>query len=399
MKSTVKMTDGLGVLSWRPYLYRMHMSQPLMIGSEVFRATKQRREHPLGIPRVSLTTDLCRLLGWVDDRNYIDSPRATKLDLADFHDLEYIDAVEASEKLGWIDPALAELYHIGVNGNSIFDGMFRRPATACGGGLLAANRLAGAGGAIFNIGGGQHHGRPDRASGFCYFNEPALTIRALLRFGVERVFYVDLDAHQGDGVQDAFLDEPRVYTLSVHEAGRWPMAKTASPGDLGTVEDSGPAHRNLPVSAGFNDTELELLMEVAVLPLIQDFRPNVIYFQGGCDSLADDPQSKLMLSNTALWRALAIVSDAAPGILVSGGGGYNPYAVGRCWAGYWATLNGFDIPASLPEPAQNLLGEITWTHRLGRHPERHWLCTVADNPRPGRLREETKDMLRKAIRQ
>ena len=140
-------------------------------------------------------------------------------------------------------------------------------------------------------------------------------------------------------------------------------------------------------------------MEVAVLPLIQDFRPNVIYFQGGCDSLADDPQSKLMLSNTALWRALGIVSDAAPGILVSGGGGYNHYAVGRCWAGYWATLNGFDIPATLPEPAQNLLGEITWTHRLGRHPERHWLCTVADHPRPGRLREETKDMLRKAISQ
>ena len=370
-----------------------------MIGSEVFRATTQGSGHPLGIPRVTLTMDLCRLLGWVDDVNFIDSPRATKNDLADFHDMEYIDAVDAAETSGHINPALAERYHIGVNGNPIFDGMYRRPATACGGGLLAAARLSHVGGAIYNIGGGQHHGRPNRASGFCYFNEPVLAIRSMLRRGVQRVFYIDLDAHQGDGVQDAFADEPRVFTLSVHEAGRWPMEKTAVSGDLGTVEDSGPAHRNLPVLAGFNDTELEYIMETAVLPLIQKFRPNVIYFQGGCDSLADDPQSKLLLSNTALWRALEMVRDSASGILVSGGGGYNPYAVGRCWAGNWAILNEFDIPAFLPDSAQRLLGGITWAHRLGRNPERHWLSTVADRPRPGRIREETKEMVRKALTQ
>ena len=108
-----------------------------MIGSEVFRTTTQSRGHPLGIPRVTLTVDLCRLLGWVDDANFIDSPCATKDDLADFHDMEYIDAVDAAETLGHIDPALGERYHIGVNGNPIFDGMYRRPATACGGGLLA----------------------------------------------------------------------------------------------------------------------------------------------------------------------------------------------------------------------------------------------------------------------
>ena len=71
-------------------------------------------------------------------------------------------------------------------------------------------------------------------------NEPALAIRSMLQRGVQRVFYIDLDAHQGDGVQDAFADEPRVFTLSVHEAGRWPMEKTALSGDLGTVEDSRP---------------------------------------------------------------------------------------------------------------------------------------------------------------
>lgn len=375
----------------------MRAAQPLFIGSEVFRATHRRRGHPLGIPRVALTMDICRAMGWLDDGNFIDSPRASKAELADFHTPAYIDAVDAAETLGRIDTALAERHHIGINGNPIFDGMYRRPATACGGGLLAAGHLAACGGVIYNIGGGQHHARPDRASGFCYFNEPVLTIRAMLRRGVGRVFYLDLDAHQGDGVQDAFADEARVFTLSVHETGRWPMARDFQPGDPGSAEDAGPAHRNLPVSAGFNDTELEFLMETAVLPLVQDFRPDVIYCQGGCDSLADDPQSGLMLSNTAIWRVIVMVQDICANVLVSGGGGYNPYAVGRCWSGVWATLNGLDIPERLPDLAEALLRGIDWPHRMGRDPQSHWFSTLADRPCPGPVREATKEIARKAL--
>ena len=376
----------------------MRAPRPQFIGSEVFRTTNQRRGHPLGIPRVTLAMDLCRTMGWLDAGNFIDSPRASKTDLADFHEVDYINAVDAAETLGRLDPVLAARHHIGINGNPIFDGMYRRPATACGGGLLAAERLASLGGVVYNIGGGQHHGRPDRASGFCYFNEPVLTIRALLRRGMARVFYLDLDAHQGDGVQDAFIAEPRVFTLSIHELDRWPMARGACAGDLGTVDDAGPGHANLPMTAGFNDTELEYLMETVVLPLIQEFRPDAIYCQGGCDSLADDPQSKLMLSNTALWRAIATVRDACPNLLVSGGGGYNPYTVGRCWSGIWATLNGLDIPERLPDAAETLLKDIDWPHRMGRNPQPHWLSTLADRPQAGPVRDATKETARKALK-
>jgi len=375
----------------------MPATKPLLIGSDVFRTTNQGRGHPLGIPRVTLTTDLCWAFGWLDEGNFIDSPRATKDQLADFHSRDYIDAVDAAEALGRIDAARAERHHIGVNGNPIFDGMFRRPATACGGGLLAAGQMSKGVRVIYNVGGGQHHGQPDRVSGFCYFNEPALTIRALLARGMVRVFYLDLDAHHGDGVQAAFIDDDRVFTLSIHEARRWPMARDGAAGSQGTIEDASVSHRNVPVSPGFNDTELEYLLETVVLPLIAAFQPDAVYLQGGCDALADDPQSKLELSNGAIWRAVDMVAAVSPRLLVSGGGGYNPYAVGRCWAGIWATMNKFQLPDRLPPKAEALMRGIRWHHRYGRDPAGHWLTTLVDRPNPGQLREQTKELARKAL--
>ncbi|MEK9723225.1 MAG: acetoin utilization protein AcuC [Rhodospirillaceae bacterium] len=369
----------------------------MFIGSEVFRTTNHGAGHPLGIPRVALTMDLCWALGWLDAGNFVDSPRADKAALADFHAPDYIDAVDAAEALGRVPPETAQRHHIGVNGNPVFDGMFRRPATACGGGLWAAARLAGSGGVFYNPGGGQHHGRPDRAAGFCYFNEPALTIRALLAGGVARVFYLDLDAHQGDGVQDAFIDDDRVFTLSIHEAGRWPMVRDAEPGARGTVADGGPAHRNLPLAAGATVSDLDYMVEAVVLPLLDAFAPGAVYIQAGCDSLADDPQSKLRFSNGALWWTVARVAAVTPNLLVSGGGGYNPYAVGRCWSGIWATLNGYEVPDRLPGSAEAVLRTVDWRHRLGRDPVAHWLTTLADRPNPGRILDDTKDTARKAL--
>src|SRR3546814_1226361 len=107
----------------------------------------------------------------------------------------------------------------------------------------------------------------DRASGFCYFNDPVLAILALLDGGLGRVFYLDVDAHHGDGVRDAFHDDARVFTLSIHEDGRWPMER---PGDVGRgigaggVDDrAGGAARNLPVPADRSEehtSELQSLM-------------------------------------------------------------------------------------------------------------------------------------------
>ena len=112
----------------------------------------------------------------------------------------------------------------------------------------------------------------------CYFNEPALTIRALLQGGIERVFYIDLDAHHGD-MQEALLGNlefSRAPYMNL-AVGRW---LELCPGRFWHCRRWRPAHRNLPVAAGFNDTEFDYLMDTVVFPLVQAFRPQVVYCRG-----------------------------------------------------------------------------------------------------------------------
>ena len=369
------------------------LSRPLFIGSEIYRHSTYGRKHPLAIPRVSTVIDLCRAMGWLPDAAYVDSPRAAPADLSRFHDPDYIRALIDAERDQTLDPDRRARFNIGKFENPIFGEIFRRPATASGACLLAADLLAGNDrGTIYSPAGGTHHGRPDRASGFCYLNDPVLGILRLLDRGLERVFYVDIDAHHGDGVQDAFANDDRVFTLSVHEEGRWPKT--------GPVDDrAGGLARNLPVPAGFNDCELRAIVDRVILPLGRAFEPEAVVLQCGADGLADDPMSRLDLSNRALWAVVPAITDLAPRRLVLGGGGYNPWSVGRCWAGVWATLNGLDpTAASLTPGAERVLRGLTWHRAQGRNPPDHWFTTLADAPRPGPVRPEVEAVIAAVLR-
>ena len=361
---------------------------PLFIGSEIYRRSSYGAGHPLAIPRVSTVIDLSRALGWLPDGQYLDSPVATPAELARFHDPDYVRAVVEAEATRSVSPERRRRYNIGRNGNPVFPEIFRRPATACGGSLLGAELIRD-GGTVYSPAGGTHHGRPDRASGFCYFNDPVLAILRLLDDGLSRVFYLDVDAHHGDGVQAAFAEDPRVLTVSLHEAGRWPMAQDGA-GEGSLHDRAGGWARNMPLPPDFHDDEMAFLLEEAVLPLAAGFAPEAVVLQGGCDALADDPQSKLMLSNRAIWRAVATVKELAPRLLVLGGGGYNPWAVARCWTGLWGLLNGWPPPERLPPEAEAVLRGITWRHRRGRTPPEAWFTTLADPPRGGLIRPEVR---------
>ena len=355
-------------------------ARPLFFGSEIFRHSSYGPKHPLAIPRVSTTIDLCRALGWLPDAVYVDSPVATPAALARFHEPAYIAALAEAEKTQRLPPEDRVRFNLGRLENPIFGEMFRRPATAAGASLLAAERLlaAHAGGrdaVIYNPAGGTHHGRAGQASGFCYFNDPVLAILRLLDGGLARVLYVDFDAHHGDGVEDAFAAEARVLTISVHEGGRWPHTGAAGDDTGGTV--------NLPVPRGFNDTELTALVEAVVVPRGRTFAPDAVVIQCGADALADDPLSKLALSNRALWAAVGATRGLAPLALVLGGGGYNPWSVARAWAGVWAVLNGFTVPERLPATAEAVLRAVRWQRAGGRNPPAHWFTTLADPPRTG----------------
>ncbi len=341
------------------------------------------RRHPLAIPRIPLLIDLLRLLGWLPDEVYLESPRATPAELARFHAPDYIAAVMQAEAEGGAPPEVRQRYNIGRAGNPIYPEMFRRPATACGASLLAARLLLQRGGIVHSPAGGTHHGLRDRASGFCYFNDAVLGILALLDGGLARVAYVDIDAHHGDGVEYALAGDPRVLVISVHELGRWPFTGTEPCSHDGRV-------RNFPVPPGMTDAEMALLLEAAILPLLGAFRPQAIVLQCGADALADDPLSRQMLSNNAHRAVAAALRQACQRLLVLGGGGYNPWAVVRCWAGVWAELNGIPLPDRLPPAAEALLRTVTWSRSQGRNPPAHWFTTLQDPPGGGGVRPEVR---------
>ena len=366
------------------------VTRPILIGSEIYRGSTYGAKHPLAIPRVSTTLDLIRALGWVDDAQYIDSPRATPDQLTRFHTPDYIAALMRAEAEGAVCAEARARHHIGAHGNPVYREVFRRPATGAGGTMLAAKLTLG-GGIVHVPGGGTHHGMPDRASGFCYLNDAVLGLLAWLDAGLTNILYLDIDAHHGDGVELAFHDDPRVFTVSVHEAGRWPHT--------GRAEDRAGGHaRNVPVPQGFNDSEMDWLLRHAVLPLIRHRRPQAIMLQCGADAIEEDPLSRLSVSNTGHGAVAAALLPLAPRLIVLGGGGYNPWSVARCWAGIWAVLNRLPIPPRLPPGAESVLRGLAWSRAAGRSPPEHWFTTLADLPRPGPVREEIRRLAALTLR-
>lgn len=361
------------------------MTAPRFIGSDIYRGSSYGARHPLSIPRVPTVIDLSRALGWLPDAQYITSPRAKPEALTAWHTPAYIAALQRAEAEGHVPPETRARHHLGTASNPVFSEMFRRPATAAGGSLLATDLLRD-GGAVYNPGGGTHHGMADRAGGFCYLNDPVLAIKALLAQGLTRIAYVDIDAHHCDGVATAFPGESRVLMISTHEARRWPFT--------GTLDDRAGGHAiNLPLPRETNDTGFAMALHEVILPAVQAMRPQAIVLQCGADAVTEDPLSRLSLSNTAHWATLAALRPLSPRLLVLGGGGYNPWTVARLWTGVWATLNDIDIPDHLPERARAILAALTWSRRPVQPPD-HLIDTLRDMPREGAIADDLRTAIR-----
>jgi acetoin utilization protein AcuC len=360
------------------------LTGPLLLGSEIYRGSSYGRWHPLRIPRVSTVLDLARALGWLPRHQYRTSPRAKPAALRIWHTADYVDALKRAEERGAVDEATRARHGIGTNSNPVFPEMYRRPATGAGASLLAGELLAD-GGVVHNPGGGTHHGMPDRAAGFCYLNDAVLGILSLRRAGARRIAYVDIDAHHMDGVEHAFATDPDTLLISTHEERRWPFT--------GALDDSGVGQVfNLPLPRGLNDTEFATARDRLILPAVERFAPDALVLQCGADALEEDPLSRLALSNNAHWSLLRALIDAAPRLLVLGGGGYNPWTVGRLWTGNWAILSGREMPERLPPDAEAVLRAIPFEgNSRGRNPPDRLFTTLVDAPRPGPVRAEVAD--------
>ena len=365
----------------------MTAAAPRMIAAEIYRRSTYGGWHPLRIARVSTVLDLSRALGWLPPEQYITSPRARPAALTAWHTPRYVAALQKAEDEGAVDEETRARHGLGTVSHPVFPEMFRRPATSAGASILAGELLRHPG-VIHSPAGGTHHGFPDRAAGFCYLNDPVLAILSLRASGLRRIAYVDIDAHHADGVEHAFADDTDVLFISVHEERRWPCTGALSDPGAGEVW-------NLPVPRGFNDSEMALVRDELILPRIAAFRPEAIVLQCGADAVEEDPLSRLALSNNAHWDVVAAIREMTDRLLVLGGGGYNPWSVGRLWTGVWAVLNGHEIPERLPPEGEAVLRGLAWQgHSKGTAPPGHWFTTLRDAPRGGAVRYEVRQRIK-----
>ncbi len=310
-------------------------------------------QHPLRPARVILTRQLIHDYGIVDGSRVVEAAArdATQEELLLVHTERYIDATARAghgERGPWTE------FGYGPGDNPIFPNMHEAGARVAGASLVAAEAvLSGRAEHAFNPAGGLHHAMPERASGFCVYDDPAIAIAWLLKTGVERVAYVDVDVHHGDGPQFIFYQEPRVLTISLHQTGRTLFPGTGFVDELGTGEARG-TKVNVPLPPYTADEEWFLAFESIVPPLVRRWEPDVLVTQLGCDTHYTDPLAQLGLT-TATYRRTAealhtLAHEAAHGRWVAtGGGGYQwARVVPRAWTIYFAEMSMVKIPDELP---------------------------------------------------
>ncbi|GEP39012.1 acetoin utilization protein AcuC [Nocardioides psychrotolerans] len=311
-------------------------------------------EHPMSPIRVDLTMRLAREVGVFDHHlRLVDAPVASDDLLATIHGAPLIEAVK---RMGHNPGPGEEHFGLGTDDNPVFLGMHEAAAHVVGASHEAFRQVwSGESLHSANITGGLHHAMRDRASGFCIYNDIAVGIQYLLDQGAERVAYVDVDVHHGDGVEKIFWDDPRVLTISLHETGQMLFPGTGFPVDLGGPDAEGTAV-NVALPPGTSDAGWLRAFHAVVPPLLREFDPDVLVTQHGCDSHADDPLAHLMLSvdgQRAAYLALhELAHEVADGKwVVTGGGGYALVeVVPRAWSHLLSIVGGRPLDPLLETP-------------------------------------------------
>ncbi|QDY07173.1 acetoin utilization protein AcuC [Micromonospora sp. HM134] len=316
-------------------------------------------EHPLDPVRVELTVALARELGVLDRPGVrlVEPEPADDATLTRVHRPDYLDAVRAAPR----DPLFAG-YGLGTSDNPVFDGMHESSALIAGASVAAAEAVwRGEARRAVNVAGGLHHAMPDRAAGFCVYNDPAVAIARLLDLGAERVAYVDVDVHHGDGVQEVFYRDPRVLTVSLHETPLALFPGTGFPDETGGPGAQGSAV-NLPLPPGTDDAGWQRAFHAVVPSVLRAFRPQILLTQCGADGHRLDPLADLHLSvdgQRATYLALrALADELCDGRWVAtGGGGYALVeVVPRAWTHLLAVATGDPLdPATLTPPGWRTL--------------------------------------------
>jgi acetoin utilization protein AcuC len=339
-------------------------------------------DHPLAPVNRELAIDLIRAYGLLDrpDVTVLAPEPGDEELIGRVHTAAYMAAVRRYSA----QPALAAAFEAGMWGlahggdTPAFAGMHEAAVAVCGSSVTAAREVwEGRADRVLSVAGGLHHAFANKANGFCIYNDPAVAIQWLLENGAERVAYVDVDVHHGDGTQFIFYDDPRVLTCSVHESGRYLFPGTGAIAERGVGAGDGYSV-NIPLPAFSGDGPYMRAIEDVIVPAVIDFAPDVIVTQDGVDPHHEDPLAHLqvrMATFPGLWRVLhRLADDAAGGRWIAlGGGGYNVDVLPRAWALLFAEMTGVPLPDEVPPGwlalAAERSGHEALTDRLMGDPE------------------------------
>ncbi|MFC6712743.1 acetoin utilization protein AcuC [Branchiibius cervicis] len=323
-------------------------------------------QHPMNPVRLDLTRRLCHALGVLDRARVVEPelPGGSDEFLTWVHDPAYVQAVREASA----DPAAADVRRgLGTEDDPAFRGMHEISTLIAAGTVNACERVwTGATEHAVNFCGGLHHAMADRASGFCIYNDAALGIHWLLEHGAEKVAYVDLDVHHGDGVERIFWNDPRVLTVSIHETGRVLFPGTGFPLDIGGPDALGTAV-NISLPPGTGDAAWLRAMHAVIPQVVAAFEPDVLVSQQGCDSHYADPLAHFALTVDAQRTSYETIHDLAHEVtggrwVALGGGGYELVdVVPRSWTHLTAIATHQPVPlnTAVPQGWRDYVHQVT----------------------------------------
>jgi acetoin utilization protein AcuC len=343
------------------------MARPLFFYTDSFAGYDFGPQHPLKPRRLGMTYDLLDAYGLFEEVLEVVEPQhADEEEVAETHSRDYLEALSRMDREGMISQA--RRYGVGTGDVPFFPEIYGSSLLYTGASAQAAQAIIdgmGGGKVAFNISGGLHHAHYARAAGFCVLNDCAVALRRLRR-KFDRVAYVDIDVHHGDGVQELFFDDPSVLTISLHESGRTLFPGTGYTDEIGVGEGEGYAV-NLPFAPYTDDATWIEAWRASALPILRAFDPEAIVLQMGTDTHVLDPLAHLCLTAQGWLEAVKDVQALGKPIVAVGGGGYNLTTVTRMWTLAVTTLAGGDVPDVVPasyryrDEIPTLRDQVTYT--------------------------------------
>jgi len=301
--------------------------------------------------RTSMTLSLIKSYGLLNDVTPIPARKATREELQTFHSQDYLEFCDKTTNNDDLEKLEIHSEHnFGIEYDCpLIPDIMNMIQWIAGGSLVAAEALNSKQCEVaINWGGGWHHAQRDEAAGFCYVNDIVLAIQQL-RQVYDRVLYIDLDVHHGDGVENAFSFSPKVFTFSMHKqcAGYFP--------GTGKITDVGQGKGrfytlNFPLKDGVTDDTYAYIFENLLSEVIYSFKPDAIVLQCGADSLSNDPLGGFNLTPCGIAKCISKVMQFSRPTLVLGGGGYNLANASRFWTYLTGIIvRGVELSSDIPD--------------------------------------------------